>query len=308
MSDAGRDTERFPERVNLASHKSGLRHLRKTQDMLFERLAAAIEREYDNAHDAIALEPEQRRTEVVQSLPAEEPVGFAELAELDYDLDASWHLGLIATGTGLQPALARVKLHLACKLLLIAQGETLWIWLGAPHKLDEAQLERLLSDRSVWASLALGEARRGIEGWRQTHDEAKGALALALRRPGTIVRYADGPLLAAAVENRTLAKWLTELLAPLRNRPDGGVPLLETLRAYIDAEHTCSSAASMLGVRRQTVTNRLRTVEELLGRELRSCLADLDTALRLAELEVDDSGRVASLVTSGHRGRSYAPH
>jgi hypothetical protein len=287
MSDAGRDIERFPERVNLASHRHGLRHLRQTQDMLLERLEAAIEREYDNAHDAIALEPEQRRTEVVQCLLAEEPVGFAELAELDYELDASWHLGMIATGTGLRSALARVKLHLACQLLLITHGETLWIWLGSSHKLDEAQVERLLSDRTVWASLACGEARRGLEGWRQTHREAKGALALALRRPGTIVRYADGPLLAAAVDNKTLATWLTELLTPLRSRPDGGVPLLDTLRAYIDTERNCSSAASMLGVRRQTVTNRLRTVEELLGRELRiSCLGDLDIALRLAELAV----------------------
>jgi PucR C-terminal helix-turn-helix domain len=282
MSDAGRDTEGSPEPVNLASHRFGLRHLRQTQDMLFERLAAAIEREYDNAHDAIAPEPEQRRMEVVQGLLAEEPVGFVELAELDYDLDASWHL---ATGTG--PTLARVKLHLACQLSLIAQGETLWIWLGAPHKLDEAHVERLLLDRNVWGSLALGEARRGLEGWRQTHREAKGARALALRRPGTIVRYADVPQLAATVENKTLTTWLTELLMPLRSRPDGGVPLLETLRAYIDAERNCSSAAAMLGVRRQTVTNRLRTVEELLGRELRiSCLGNLDIALRLAELAV----------------------
>jgi sugar diacid utilization regulator len=255
-----------------------------------ERLVGAIEREYGDAHESVAAEPAQQRMHTVQSLLAGEPVGFSEMAELGYELHANWHLGMIATGSGLQPALHRAKREFACQLLEIAQGDTFWIWLGASHKLDEAHVERLLSANQtvVWRSIALGQIRRGIDGWRQTHREAKGALSLALQRRGELVCYADGPLLAAALENKTLARWLTELLTPLRSRPDGGVPLLETLRAYIDAECNGSSAASMLKVRRQTVTTRLRLAEELLGRELRSCLATLDVALCLAELAVDD--------------------
>jgi sugar diacid utilization regulator len=290
MSDAGRDVPRSLEGVDLSSDTTGLRHLRRTQDALFERLAGAIERGYDEVHDSIAPKPEQQRAHTVQSLLAEEPVGFAELAELDYELHAAWHLCMIAVGSDLQPAVERVKRELACQLLQVAQGETVSIWLGATHKPDEAHLERLLSaNHTVWRVLALGQVRRGIAGWRQTHREAQAALSLALRRQGTLVRYADSPLLAAALENKTLARWLTELLTPLRGRPDGGVPLLETLRAYIDSECNGTSAASILKVRRQTVTNRLRTAEELLGRELRSCLAALDLALCLAELSVDDS-------------------
>jgi hypothetical protein len=288
MSDPGGDTPPSFD-GHLSSDKPGLRHQRRTEDPLLDRLVGAIEREYVDAHDSMEPEPEQRRAHVVQSLLAEETVDLAELADLGYDLQAGWHIGMIATGGGLQPALERAKRELVCQLLEVAQGDTAWIWLGAPHKLDEAHLERVLSaNRAAWRSLALGQLRRGLDGWRQTHREAKGVLPLALRTPGTLVRYTDGPLLAAALENQTLAAWLTELLAPLRTRPDGGMRLLETLRAYIDAECNGSSAASMLKVRRQTVTNRLRTVEDLLGRELRSCLATLDVALCLAELAVDD--------------------
>jgi PucR C-terminal helix-turn-helix domain len=288
MSDAGRDAPTSVDGPDLSSNSSGVRDLRRTQDPLLERLVGAIEREYD-AHDSTTPKPEQRRTHVVQSLLADEPVGLSDLAELDYELYTVWHLGMIATGSGLQPALQRTKRELACQILEVEQGETMWIWLGSPHQLDEAHLERLLmANRTASRSLALGQARRGIDGWRQTHREARGALPLALRRQGALVRYTDGPLLAAALGDRTLAAWLTELLMPLRSRPDGGMRLLETLRAYIDAECNGSSAASMLDVRRQTVTNRLRLVEELLGRELRSCLASLDVALSLAELSVDD--------------------
>jgi sugar diacid utilization regulator len=290
MSDARRWTPTSHDGIHLQSDRPGPRHLRKTQDPLLERLVGAIEREYGDAHDSVAAEPAQQRTYTAQSLLAEEPVGFTELAELGYELHANWHLGMVAVGSGLQPALQRAKRELACQLLEVAQGDTVWIWLGAAHKLDEAHLKRLLSaDPPAWRALALGQARRGIDGWRQTHHEAKSALPLALRRRGALVRYADGPLLAAALESNTLATWLTELLMPLRTGPDGGMRLLETLRAYIDAECNGSSAAAMLNVRRQTVTNRLRTAEALLGRELRTYIAAIDVALCLAELSVDDS-------------------
>jgi DNA-binding PucR family transcriptional regulator len=105
---------------------------------------------------------------------------------------------------------------------------------------------------------------------------------------------ADRPLLAAALESETLQIRLRAFLAPLVRRPDSGVALLETLRAYIDTGCNCSSAASLLNVRRQTVTSRLRLVEELLGRQIRTCLAEIDTALRLGELVPEDSPSIDS--------------
>jgi DNA-binding PucR family transcriptional regulator len=80
-------------------------------------------------------------------------------------------------------------------------------------------------------------------------------------------------------------RWLKDFLAPLRSYKDGGVGLLQTLRALIDAECNRRAAATALDIDRHTVESRLRTAEELLGRTLLTCLPELDIALRLEELD-----------------------
>lgn len=291
MSNNGRDTARSLQGIGLACNPPALQDLRSRQELLLERLIAAIEHDYDEAHESLARSPEQRRAEIVQRLLAEEPVEFAELAELKYEFHSVWHLGMIATGTGAQEVLSRVKTDLGCMLLQVSGGNgTVWAWLGASRKIKAADVERLSSASQVaWESLAIGGLGKGLDGWRRTHREAMGALPRALGGPEKVVRYVDAPLLAAALENDTLAAWLREFLNPLRSRPDGGVGLRQTLRAYIDAECNRSSAASMLKVRRQTVTSRLGIAEQLLGRQLRTCLAELDIALQLLDLVPDDA-------------------
>jgi DNA-binding PucR family transcriptional regulator len=142
---------------------------------------------------------------------------------------------------------------------------------------------------------ALGEPARGIEGWRQTHRQAQAALVVALRRSGiqsptqektvTVTRYADVALLATALKDELLARALIDTyIAPLED-PRGGDPVLcETLRAYLAAERSVSSTAAALGVVRKTVENRLRAIEEKLGRSLHPCPVELEVALRLDEL------------------------
>ena len=89
------------------------------------------------------------------------------------------------------------------------------------------------------------------------------------------------------MQEDTLAASLRSLyLEPLEAERDGGATLKETLRAYFRAERNVSSAAGALGVNRNTIASRLRTVEERLGRSLATCGADLEVALDLAELDV----------------------
>jgi hypothetical protein len=234
---------------------------------------------------ATAERTERRRTQTVRRLLANKPVEVGELAELDYEIHASWHLGLIATGSRAADALQAVQVKLGCRLLPAWPGDgTVWAWFGLPQQLPTSDIERYLPvDERTCDLLAIGGQRWGLDGWRQTHREARGALLRALRRQQRVVRYSDSPLLVAALENQTLATWLSELLEPIRCRPDG-TELLKTLRAYLDAECNRSSAASVVQVRRQTVGDRLRLVEKLLGRPLHTCLAELDAALDLAQV------------------------
>jgi DNA-binding PucR family transcriptional regulator len=65
---------------------------------------------------------------------------------------------------------------------------------------------------------------------------------------------------------------------------DGGEVAIETLCAYFAAERNVSSAAIGLGVQRHTVTNRLRAIEERIGRPLSTWAAEIETLLCLEGL------------------------
>jgi DNA-binding PucR family transcriptional regulator len=134
-------------------------------------------------------------------------------------------------------------------------------------------------------SLAIGEPGESLSGWRLTHQQARAALPIALRSPEGLVRYADVALLASTLQDDLLSTSLRQLyLVPLEQERDGGETLRETLRAYFAAERNVSSAAAALGVSRQAVNSRLRTIEEKLGRPLGGCAAELETALSMEQV------------------------
>jgi DNA-binding PucR family transcriptional regulator len=92
-------------------------------------------------------------------------------------------------------------------------------------------------------------------------------------------------MLAAAAKDPLFVTSLREMyLAPLGEKGHRDVPLRETLRAYFAAGRNASSACSALGVSRQTVANRLLTVEERLQHPLAKCADALQVALSLEEL------------------------
>jgi sugar diacid utilization regulator len=167
----------------------------------------------------------------------------------------------------------------------VSRGEeTVWGWLGGKRRLAVADIERLLQT-GAGVSLAVGEPGKGVDGWRRTHRQAQAALLVALRSRKRLTRYSDVALLAAALRDDVLARWLIEtFLSPLDSQRDRGAALRETLRCYFAAGRNVSKVAVELGVKRQTVEQRRQTVEQVLGRELPTCLAEMEAALRLEEL------------------------
>ncbi len=272
------------QRCGLSNHGSALHQIRRLQETLLEHLTVATEGEYNRECERVV--PEQRRADIVRKLLSDETVNPAEMAELDYEVHTSWHLGLIATGTGVEEVLRALKAHFGRRLLPISLDGRVWAWLGGRERPVAADIERLSINRHIGLSLAIGEPGRGIDGWRLTHNQAQDALDVALRKPDKFARYADGRVLAAAVQNETLARSLRQkYLVPLRGQRDGGVTLRRTLRVYIDLECNATSAAELLKVGRRAVKNRVWTAERLIGCSLGGCLGELDAALRLDELD-----------------------
>jgi hypothetical protein len=274
MSDDGRETAGSPD------------GLRAEIVYLLERLTSAIDQEYVLKGGHVAHSPEQRRAEIVQKLLAGHPVDPADMAELDYDVHSSWHLGLIATGAGATEFVRTLRAHFGRKLLVVSVDWNAWAWLGGEKRPDAADIERPSVNCQVRPSVAVGEPGRGLDGLRLTHDQARAALGVALRNPERFARYADDRLLAAVLENNTLARSLRQkYLMPLRSQRDGGAMLRQTLRTYIDLEDNATSAAEVLKVGRRAVKSRVCVAERLIGCPLRACSAELDVALRLEELD-----------------------
>ena len=262
-----------------------LRCLLQTNAATFDRLVVAVTEEYERE---LARRPaataEQRRVERIERLLAGE---LLDTSDIDYDF-GSHHLGVIGVGEEAEQAIRGLSNSLDRRLLLVRPaGEETWAWLGGRRRDDPVQLKRHLSQTgSAQVSLVLGEPAQGLAGWRLTHQQAKAALPIALRRPQRLIRYADVALLASILQDELFTTSLRELyLSPLSEERDGGVTLRETLRAYFAAERNVTSATAALGVSERTVASRLHTIEERLGHPLSACAAEAEAALRLQDLD-----------------------
>jgi hypothetical protein len=266
--------------------RSELQRVLQAEAVLFDRLIAALAAEYRREAHSRRQSAEQRRAERVKRLLAGELV---DSAELRYQFDG-WHLGTIAAGPGAPQAMRDLAGVLDRRLLLLhcPDDETVWAWLGGRRRVDpEDLLESIVPE--TWPShlsLALGEPSEGLAGWRLTHRQAAAALPIALRSPQVAVRYADVALLASMLQDDLLATSMRQLyLAPLAEARDGGEVARQTLRAYFAAERNVASAAAALGISRQAVNSRLRTIENTLGRPLGDSATELEVALRIEALD-----------------------
>jgi len=251
---------------------------------VFDRLISTIAEEYQREARGLVSSPDERMAARVRALLKGE---LLDATGIDYEFDA-WHLGALAGGSEGPEALRKLAKDLDRRLLSTQSDEgTRWAWLGGRSSFDPDDLDAALSSLGTGDFyLALGEPARGLEGWRLTHRQAQAVLPIVRRSGTSHLRYADGALLASLLQDDLLATSLRErYLSPLASERDGGVSLRETLRAYFAANRNASSAAAALGVSRHTVANRLRIVEERVGRSMTSAGAEVEAAIRLHDLD-----------------------
>ena len=263
----------------------GLKHALRAQSASFNRLLTAVGEEYRREETSRTKRgSKQRRAELVRSLLDGERV---DAADLGYELNAA-HLGAVATGDGAAEAIRRLAGALDRRLLLVsAGGDVAWAWLGGKRPLDPGAVERAMqAGRPANVALAIGEPGEGTAGWRLTHRQALAALPIAQCHPERLARYVDVALLASVIQDDLLAASLTQLFVrPIEADRDGGATAFETLRAYFAADCNAASAAASLGISRQAVNGRLRSVESRIGRLVSGCVAELELAVRLRDLE-----------------------
>ena len=245
-----------------------------------DRLSDLVTAEHTRQRERLLRGLEQRRMQVVHRLLSGDET---DVTALDYDADAH-HLGVIALGEGGAAAAHALAAALDRRALLLAADRGLWwAWLGGARPLDDAAraaLRRWSPEDGV--TLALGGETAGREGFRETHREAAAALVAGQRTGAPVTHFADIALEALATRDEAAAHaFARRELTGLDGADHRSRQLRATLRAWFAAGQNAAAAAGALGIHEQTVAQRLRSVEERIGRPAAARRAELETALRV---------------------------
>lgn len=241
-----------------------------------DRCAAWVELEHTRERERRIRSQEQRRMSVVRDLLDGLP---ADADVLGYELEAD-HTALIVQGPRAEAATAELRARATGDVLSLSADPVTW-WLWTAGDLD---LEGYVP--APGTRVAVGAPARGRDGFRRTHADARAAARVAAHRPQPVLRYRDVALEALAGQDEQRARdFVEQELGPLLGETPGGGTLIETLEAYYAAGQNAVSAAAALGVRDRTIANRLRRVEQALGRgSIVARRAEIETALRLTRL------------------------
>jgi hypothetical protein len=274
------------EDAGLALRGYLLRRMARAQAIGFDSLIAAVSEEHVREAEDWSSSPKRRHVRRVQQLLAGRST---DLFALGYDFDG-WHVGLLAEGPHVVESLRQLGAKIDRQLLLAEpEGAGVWVWLGGRSQVGSDciadAIEQLAQPETA---IGIGEPGQGLEGWRLTHRQASAAFTLASKGPPSTVRYGEVGVLVSLIEDEVLRASLRDLyLTPLEADRDGGVAAKQTLRTYFATNRNVTSAAAALGISRQSVAARLRSIEERCGRNLENCGVEMELALRLDEFEND---------------------
>ena len=166
-------------------------------------------------------------------------------------------------------------------------------WVSTGREFDPKVLDgSLLADAAEnGVRLAIGEAGRGIRGFRESHEGAEHSRRVAILQgspPGSVTRYARVALAALGTADHAQARaFVNRQLGPLTDPDETSRRLVATLRIYLDEHASRSRAAKRLGVHENTISYRVRQAEEILDRSVDEDTLELHVALALAPVVLD---------------------
>ncbi|WP_328412309.1 PucR family transcriptional regulator [Nocardia sp. NBC_00403] len=153
-------------------------------------------------------------------------------------------------------------------LTLPAGTTTLWAWIGTHREPAIADLRSAIERSPAVVRVAVGPTRRGIEGFRASHEAALTVHRLLLGNPasGRLASYRELEVTAlAAHDPRRAAEFVAATLGPLADDDPAAARLRESLRVYLEEADNAPRAAARLYTHRNTILKRVARATELLG-------------------------------------------
>jgi len=247
------------------------------------------------------------RSEQVRTILDGSPVDVRNAsATLRYELERR-HIAYVVWTTGatldapngnvLFGAMERVAADVAALIgatdhLTVPLGGYLACWGGfrqAPQ--GEALAAHLPLATNPGINVALGQVGEGIGGFKRSHEEAGLARRVhqlrGQERQPMCVRFAEVALEVMLTHSRDEARrFVAEQLGDLAAEDKSVARLRDTLRVFLEENGSFQNAAARLGVHKNTVAYRIHRAEELLGYGVKERRLELQTALRLAPLDL----------------------
>jgi DNA-binding PucR family transcriptional regulator len=170
-------------------------------------------------------------------------------------------------------------------LTLPAGTTTLWAWIGSDGEPCGAELRAALEASDPGVRAAVGPTRRGITGFRHSHEAALAVHALlAARTPAERLTTYDEleVTVLAAHDQQRAGEFVAATLGPLAEDTPAAARLRETLQMFLDEAEHAPRAAARLDIHRNTVLKRVARATELLGHPLRERRLAVELALELS--------------------------
>ena len=279
--------ERVMAQINAQVTERNVLDLYMECDRRLCRWADAVTREFIDRYTASEpMNGARRRLSVLREI-----IGgaSADSASLGYEL-GRYHLALIAWGDGAKEVPDRVADALG-RQVLVAQPEAgvVWAWLGGPRELSAREDRRLDSlELTASAAVSFGDCLPAIGGFRTSHLQARNVMRVARDCSLQVSRYHELALEALITQNARSAQLFVDREfgalyggeRAISGDDERSRRLRETLDAYFQAGSRLAGAAALLGVTDETISNRLRRIEERLGVTILDRQGELQAALR----------------------------
>jgi hypothetical protein len=248
--------------------------------------------------DAIGNSPWERR--IVADILAGRPVDLERAAALlSYDFSGI-HVGFVAdmrslsttttaAGSQLEVIANAITGLLGGRGLTVCNSETeCWGWVTVDVEATRSQIAAIRDQLPVELCVGIGRPGRGSQGFRDTHWQAKTALAFVGTAPDPTraVLFRDIEVATLLMAEPARARAFAEReLGALAASSDVARELRQTLRVYLEEHGSPQRTAQRLGVVRNTVSHRVARAVGLLGRSVDERRAEMHAALVIAAVE-----------------------
>jgi DNA-binding PucR family transcriptional regulator len=256
-----------------------------------DRISGALVEEFGTERERMLRSAEQLRADTVRAIVGGDAVDpEAASRRLGYELRRHHVAMRVSSGASEVEGLERSVGEAAAALgggepLVIASGAARYdVWCGSFDPPATEALERYKPPASV--VVAFGKPGEGVAGFRTTFGEAKQAArigALIGDSKSSVTSYARVELVSLLASDLPRAReFVASRLGPLAVTGGTAERLRETVLAFLVSGGSPTRVAEELFVHKNTVAERIKRAEQMLGRRVNESPVELEVALTLA--------------------------